>query len=417
MSFVWGLLGPETISSTRRTRPLGLASAVRYFNDRAVPGLGGVWYGKQLMLALLGVVVAERAKQENPKFNASNIQVANAIEALACWSAIKKSQDSDPRLRGAGGLSEKQAKDFVFTSARKPGFYVTQPMRMQTVQPLPALGFVTAAAGRFNSFIPTQEGLNFVESACQYYRPYNREVISHLMKWVLGQDVHINTDQLSNALSPLVVMPEEAKRLLCERLKQGNAERRNALAWIETLEDEQAKTMSGELQRPKKIEETHWHDIQAGALFLSLHDLAIAALDEVEAGMGQECSLENAAEKAKDKLQALKDASQKFLKFQYKTRQDAVDFCNQCVAEPVNVLHALVQLDEKVLRWDGEKIRRGPAFQGNAVREDESTREPAGDTPVPPGLSYRFRNLYLLNLDLNDKLDAWLKPNNNESAA
>lgn len=417
MNFVWGLLGSETLSSARRTRTLGLASVVRYFNDRAVPGLGGVWYGKQLMLALLGVVVADRVKQQNPKFNASNIQVANAIEALACWSAFKNDSASDPRLRGRQKLSGKQDKDFVFASARKPGFYLTQPMRMQTVQPLPALGFVTATGERFNSFTPTQEGLNFVEAACQGYRPYNRDIVLHLTHWVLGQDNRVNTDALSNALSPLVAMPDEAKRLLRERLKQGNTERHNALAWIETLRGGKVKTASGELQRPAQIEETHWRGIQAGALFLPLHDLAVAALDAIEAGMGQDCSLENGAEKAKAQLQALKDAAQKFLDFNYTGRKDALEFCRQCVAEPVNALHALVQRDETVLRWDGEKIRRGSAFQGNAVREADPTQEPASDTPVPPGLSYRFRNLYSLNLDLNGELDAWLNPDTNEGAA
>lgn len=417
MNVGWGLLGPETISGTRRTRTLGLASVVRYFNDRAVPGLGGVWYGKQVLLALLGVVVAERAKQQNPKFNASNIQVANAIEALACWSALKNNSAFDPRLRGREKLSGKRVEDFVFANARKPGFYLTQPMRMQTVQLLPALGFVTATGERFNSFTPTQEGHNLVEAACQGYRPYNRDVVSHLMQWVLGQDSRVNTDVLSNALSPPAAMPDEAKQLLRERLKQGNTERHNALAWIEALKVGQAKTASGELQRPAQIEESHWRDIQAGALFLPLHDLAVAALDAVEADMGQECSLANSAEKANAQLQALKSASEKFLNFNYTGRQDALDFCYQCVAEPMSALRTLVQRDETVLRWDGEKIRRGPAFKGNAVRDADPTQEPAGDTPVPPGLSYRFRNLYRLNLDLNGELDAWLSPDNNESAA
>src|SRR5690554_5095838 len=140
MSFTWGLLGPETLSGVRRTRTLGLGSVVRYFNDRAVPGLGGVWYGKQVMLALLGVVVAERARQQDRTFNASNIQVANAIEALACWSAFGNNPVSDPRLRGRRKLSGKRAEDFIFANARKSGFYLTQPMRMQTVQTLPEIG-------------------------------------------------------------------------------------------------------------------------------------------------------------------------------------------------------------------------------------------------------------------------------------
>ena len=51
----WGLLRPETIASERRTRTLDLGAAVRTFNDLAIPGLGGVWFGKQLLLATLGV--------------------------------------------------------------------------------------------------------------------------------------------------------------------------------------------------------------------------------------------------------------------------------------------------------------------------------------------------------------------------
>ena len=43
MTEIWGLLGPESLPSARRVRTLGLAAAVRRFNERAVPGIGGVW--------------------------------------------------------------------------------------------------------------------------------------------------------------------------------------------------------------------------------------------------------------------------------------------------------------------------------------------------------------------------------------
>lgn len=46
-------------TSERRTRTLSLGATVRAFNDLAVPGLGGVWFGKQLLLATLGVAIAE----------------------------------------------------------------------------------------------------------------------------------------------------------------------------------------------------------------------------------------------------------------------------------------------------------------------------------------------------------------------
>ena len=67
MEGTWGLLGPEFLPNTRRTRTLGLGASVRAFNDLAVPGLGGVWYGKQLLLAVLGVAVLTIKNDEQKK--------------------------------------------------------------------------------------------------------------------------------------------------------------------------------------------------------------------------------------------------------------------------------------------------------------------------------------------------------------
>ena len=131
----WGLLGSELLPSTRRTRTLGLGATVRTFNERAVPGLGGVWYGRQLLLATLGVAVAEEARRRGSRVQ--NIEVTNAIEALGCWLAFNgNGWNRDSRLRGNAKLRGKD--DFSFRRARQRNFYVTQPMRMATVQALVA---------------------------------------------------------------------------------------------------------------------------------------------------------------------------------------------------------------------------------------------------------------------------------------
>ena len=148
-AIAWGLLGPETLASERRTRTLGLGATVRSFNDLAVPGLGGVWFGKQLLLATLGVAIAERVRNSGKR--AQNIEVANAVEALACWLALDSTGwKRDPRLRGALKLFGKN--DLSFATVSKRSFYVTQPMRQATVQPLRALGVVESSGERFNAF-------------------------------------------------------------------------------------------------------------------------------------------------------------------------------------------------------------------------------------------------------------------------
>ena len=144
----WGLLGPETLNIVRRTRTLGLGTAVREFNDLAVPGMGGVWFAKQLFLALLGVAVADAVSPRKK----TNIEIANSIEALGCWLALEQNgwNITDPRLRGRLKMHGKI--DLSFGTVSKRNFYVAQPMRPSALQPLRDLQLVESSGERFNSF-------------------------------------------------------------------------------------------------------------------------------------------------------------------------------------------------------------------------------------------------------------------------
>jgi hypothetical protein len=80
-----------------------------------------------------------------------NIEVANAVEALACWMApTGNGWARGERLRGALKMFGK--KDLSFDAVRRPGFYVTQPMRMTTVSPLRALGLTDAPGERLHFY-------------------------------------------------------------------------------------------------------------------------------------------------------------------------------------------------------------------------------------------------------------------------
>jgi hypothetical protein len=114
-------------------------------------------------------------------------------------------------------------------------------------------------------------------------------------------------------------------------------------------------------------------------------------------------------------LQELKIAAQLFLKHK-STNKDATRFCEEFGSEsPEAALKALVARDDAVLRLDGEQIRRGPAFRGKTEPpspvDDEEAETPNGKIPLPDDVSFRLRNLYLLNLDLNGKLDFWINEN------
>ena len=424
MEATWGLLGPEFLSNARRTRTLGLGASVRSFNDLAVPGLGGVWYGKQLLLATLGVAVAEEARSQGAKVQ--NIVVTNAIEALACRLSFNSNGWSrDARLRGNTKLQGKD--DFSFRRVRQPNFYVTQPMRMATVQALPALGFVESDSARFNAFRCSDEGWGFIEKATEGYRPYNRTVIDHLTWWVLGHDDRVNTEALLQALSPLNPLSNETIPLLRERLLQGGNEshedierRGNALAWVDVLRTNGPARLTWK-QRPKDISDEHWHDLQAGALLFEAREAAIAVLDATESHIGnqtsgQSCSLKaQVPEEINPALEELKSAANKYLAFRHAEEESNI-FCRECVIDdPSSILKSLVKRDGHVLRLVGDEVKPGSAFRGSAISagqvgaDDEDQETPgAGNISLPEGISYRVRNLFLLNLDMRGELDGWL---------
>ena len=420
---MWGLLGPEILTSTRRTRTLGLGASVRHFNDLAVPGLGGIWFGKQALLATLGVLVAEQARSKG--FKVQNIEVANAIEALACWLAFKRNDwNSDPRLRGSTKMRG-NGEDYSFARVRQRNFYVTQPMRMATVQALPALGLVDSESVRFNAFRTTDMGKAFVEQACQNFRPYKRSVSQHLTMWVCSQDSRVSTPELRGALSPLEPLTNDVSPLFRERLIQGGQEdsenrRSNALAWVETLR-QAAPAQLDWSAKPQELAESHWQDLLAGARFFRARDAAIQVLDTLESHIGNQArgatySLRESVPKVLHQpLEVLRKAAKEFLTTGHMDK-DACSFCRECMQQDTfQLLRFLVARDGQVLRLIGDDVKPGPAFSGSETAGDEHDAESAdppatGSIPLPDGISYRMHNLYLLNVDLHGELSGFLHP-------
>ena len=85
-------------------------------------------------------------------------------------------------------------------------------------QDLVAVGLVLAGktAGAIPAARPVLEALlraglylppDFVNEALTDFRPYNRTVADHLLKWIDGETDNNNTDALRSALSPLSPMP------------------------------------------------------------------------------------------------------------------------------------------------------------------------------------------------------------------
>lgn len=429
MSLVWGLLGPGALPNERRTRTLGVAASVRRFNELAVPGVGSVWFGKQLLYATLGIRIADMAWAQDKSI--TNIEAANAVEALACWLTFDmESPDVDPRLRGRIKLQGKT--DLSFKAVRQRRFYVTQPMRMGTVRALPALGLVSADSSRFNAFACTNAAELFLDASLEGHAPYNRGVINHLACWAASQEDRVTSRELYRALSPLTPLPLPARKLLRERLVQGSASenaddrqrRLDVLSWVESIRLAGTAQLTWDT-RPQQIQsEAHWQDMRAGALFLSVRDAAISVLDAlerhiVEAGDGRRFSIH--APVPADvtlRLASLRQAANNFLAARH-SDAEANEFCGECNSEdPTRVLQALVKRDGRVLRPSGPDILLSPSFGRSTAQQSSSddtvesgdvAQAVNGRISWPPGISFRVENMFLLNADLQGELNSWLQ--------
>jgi hypothetical protein len=404
----WGLLGPDNVASTRRARSLGLRSAVRFFNEQAVPGIGGVWYGKQLWHALLGIAVSNRLLAEGTKI--PSIKCANAIEAFACWLAFDSNHwQSDPRLRGATKM--RSAKNLSFKVVSNPHFYVTQPMRMTTVNALPALGLVKAITVRFNQF-----------------------QLSDLGK----RDLHTNRKykaEMSTHLSPLVPMDESLRRLINDVLHSGavgesltsKQRRRNAIKWVEAIRQQPEQKMSWD-SRPSHLDEDHWYDLKAGAMFFALRDQSLVVLDALESHLGSlqdnrsfDLNKSQLPQMAVAEITVLRELATSYLTLEH-PEPIAQEFSLECNADSdTDLVRRLVERDGRVLRLMGSLVLPGPAFENSSIDSSSVVHSLEEEVDLrrlkwPVGISRRMSNLFYLNADLNGDLDTWLSDEINKNS-
>jgi hypothetical protein len=422
----WGLLGPEKLESQRRTRTLGLGAAVRAFNDLAVPGMGNVFFGKQLLLATLGIALAQRLRGTGR--SARNIEAANAVEALACWLAFESNGwQSDARLRG--GRKMRGKSDLSYAAVRRSSFYVTQPMRMGTVQPLLTLGLVESESERFNAYRVAQTGHSFLDAVCDALGAsyHTQNVYEHLFGWATGNDGGIRSSAtLRSAISPVEPLPPISRQALRGALIRGDTEgavrRRAILSWVDTLWREEPKQIPWSA-KPEVLRESHWKDLHAGELFFVARDAALSLLDNIEAHIGnlEDKRLELITPlppQFSEIAKLLKERANAFLEMNHDPTPggQARTFCRECLDEE-HVVEKLVRRDDHILRWSAHNVVPGPAFRGasntvgaeeSGLEDDDTQVQAPTESSLPAGISQRVHNMFLFNIDMQGKLTEWL---------
>jgi hypothetical protein len=393
----WGTLCPEELTSVRRQQDLDLASAVRHFNDRAVPGLGGLWFPMPLVWSVLAVALTEKLGLK------SALPVGNAIEALV-MSHAKVVQGAEHKGRIRGSQKLQSVIDPSFKNLSRPGVYVVQPIRMAMVQPLVELGFVTG--GRYGGFRLAEAGHQLMRHKAMdgWFKAVEA--------WAYGKKMNA---AVLKELSPLIELPQSIRKLIADRVLYGrgiedvDAQRRRALA---RLGEGPSSDQLLNVEPPSgEITESHWTDIRAGAAFMDLRNAAMAVLSAIEEELRKQAknnatnislSSAEATEIAKDQLEKLKTEAGRGRSLIDSAKDPvSMNFVKECLNTQSNQLVVkLAKRDGSVIKWldDQSKLIPGPAW--TADEQKANTDASTGLTGFAPQL-YRLWNLHCLMNELN----------------
>ncbi|EAT08882.1 DNA polymerase III subunit epsilon [Sphingomonas sp. SKA58] len=348
-----------------------------------------------IVWAVLAIALCEDEEVQVHCRSPRRLQTANAIEARVMWTALRKGGDMS---RGIGHrkLANRGEGDATFRALARQGAYVTQPLRMRTVQALPALGFVSSGGTRFNDYSLAEPGGEICEI---YRREYNA-----LKRWMMEYE----SPKSLKHLFPSGKVREEARQIIQRQLLERgrDSNRRRAL---QELGMRGAALLASAKACPPPLSRDHFADIRAGIAFIDLRDAALAVLNQVENYLqkqGGRPSKATCGQLARNTAVAEKLA---FLTSTAKQMLDHVDsssghsahsFARICLGSATNVISSLARRDGTVVIEQGDHLFLGPAAGGeieeSTAAENHSMSE---ENDYPPQLP-RIANFYALLEDL-----------------
>jgi hypothetical protein len=339
--------------------------------------------------SLLGIWLAEEQGMRP-------LPSANAVEALVMSNALEAG--GTYMNRGLGHRKLAGLANRSFKTMNTHGVYVTQPRRMETVQPLVQLGFVDQAPQRFNLYRLSRVGEEFL-------RAFDSDR-KQILAWATVKAAKI--PKLKN-LWPSQHLPAAAASLLDRQLRQfgegAKAARRRTL--LDTTPETAFATSPIDDHRPTAhIGPEHWSDLRSGIAFIRLRDAALAVLSGIEQQLGgdQTATIEPSAgvKSVLYELEVLTLAARVMLEeADTSAGQLAHNFARLCTQQPSAVVMELARRDGTVLReLPGGRLGLGPAGGQIGDGEGQDRNQVQQDAPkLVPELP-RIANLYSLAEDI-----------------
>lgn len=194
----WFIPSVEEFQSERALLHLGLNGALRHYRELVVPGIGGVWFVRQLSWAVAGIALAK-------KYSLKPAKVANAIEALACKLEWRDDPDNYNK-RGQRAFSrDSEDNIWSFSALSDKKNYVQVTYRQSTVRAL--IGLKLATGTRFNAMELSGTGHNLSEAFLG-----QKKIYDSLSSWFNGKDINATNAIVEGLVSRATAEEKEIAR-------------------------------------------------------------------------------------------------------------------------------------------------------------------------------------------------------------
>lgn len=413
--FVWGVMAPDQLEPKRAGLDLGLRTPLLHYADMSVPGIGGVFFVRQLVWPCLAIGLSHGGDVGHRRI--STARLATAIEALACklWLEEHDGGTRDDRKGRVAGVRTLPDRGWTFRELGTKEGYVSNPKRRAATRALPegsGLGF-TSGGLRLDRMTLTQLGDELVADGLERRLFFKHEAGEWFREWIDGGGREVAgklKSSLREALDPFTPTPRE-KHVVQAALRYGEDGRRRRL--IERLEARGLSIHSADVEGGLLA---HLPTIQAAQIrtawaFRRLTTAAQATVRCMAAALptlDTRLSPVTLSARAGDALNAARDAARHFLALVHENaalRQDeAVRFAQFLVEkDPREALGDLVLRAGPLFRLDGDAVMRGPAFSDRWLsRQDDEEGDGVATAPGDGDLPLRLPELLSLLADCKE---------------
>ena len=232
MTSIWFSPAPSEITVSRISLDFDLRAADLFFRELVVPGLGRIWFARQLSWPLAALALHEELANHGsnaPKPTA----ICHGIEALACKLEYVANPDQDPRfprILGSRAFGrDENSEEWTFQQLHQRRNYVQNTHRQAATRAISVergLGF--ARGSRFDLLELEPVGRDLANAFLDQHVGNGGTTLRRcLVGWLGGEkELPASRDKYRRALSPECPTQQEKERVRA-RLLDADTQKRN----------------------------------------------------------------------------------------------------------------------------------------------------------------------------------------------